>query len=175
MRLTAVFAAVTAAFMAAAAVPPPVVTVLGRNSDISDITGIWETTSSGAILEISRRPGTRGRYDVRIIEAADCGTEPGTLAGTLSATAVPNTFDAEFDVAPAGTSGVMTSRKQHFTVEFDNRLRACTFRAYHKGKRVNLRRMLPYIFRLPSIENGNRPAGLDGAIRIDTNPTPAIL
>lgn len=175
MRLSAVFAAVTVVLTTASAVPPPTVTVLGANSEVSDITGIWETTASGAILDISRESGTRGRYIVRIIEAADFGTEPGTVAGVLSATAVPYTFDAEFDIAPSGSADGMKPRKQHFTVEFDNRLCSCTFRAYHKGKRLNLRRMLPYLFRLPSIENSNRPAGLDGAVRIDTNPSPAIL
>lgn len=172
--MTAVFACVAIA-LAATAAPPLKVVELGKDAEHIDACGIWETTASGSVLEFSRLPGARDAYSVAIVESADYRLEPGTPVGTLTATAVPGTYDAEFTTDPAGGNRSLKSKKQHFIVEFDPLMRSCTFKAYRKGKRVNLRRLLPYLFRVAVIDRSERPEGIDGAVRIDTNPSPVIL
>lgn len=176
MRLTALFA-IAAAALAAAAAPPLQVVELGKDASTSgvDACGIWETTAGGSTLRLSRIPGARDAYSVAVIEASDYRLEPGTEVGVMTATATPRCYDAEFYTDPSSASGSFKSKKYHFIVEFDPSLRSCTFRAYRRGKRVSLRRMLPYLFRLAVIDGDNRPEGIDGAVRIDATPVPIIL
>ena len=174
MRLTALFA-IAAAALAAAAAPPLQVVELGEDASCVDACGIWETTAGGSTLRLSRVPGVRDAYSVAVIEASDYRLEPGTEVGVMTATATPRCYDAEFYTDPSSASGNFKSKKYHFIVEFDPSLRSCTFRAYRRGKRVSLRRMLPYLFRLAVVDGANRPDGLEGAVRIDATPVPVIL
>jgi len=174
MRLTAIIACATLA-LSAAAVPPLNMVELGNDAETIDACGVWETTASGSVLQLSRLPGARDAYTVAVIESSDFRIAPGTVIGTMTATAVPGCYDAEFISDPAGHSAKFRNKKQNFIVEFDRLMRSCTFKAYRRGKRVSLRRLLPYLFRLAVVENDNRPEGIDGAVRIDINPTPVIL
>lgn len=174
MKITAVIACAALA-LSAAAVPPLSVVELGNDAEHIDACGIWETTASGAVLRFSRIPGTRDDYNVTIIESDDYRLEPGTVVGTLKATATPRTYDAEFAADPAQGTNRLRNKKLHFIVEFDTRLRSCAFKAYRRGKRVSFRRLLPYLFRIAVTDGTQRPEGIDGAVRIDANPTPVIL
>ena len=147
----------------------------GNDAEHTDACGVWETTASGSVLRFSRRAGARDAYTVAVIESSDYRIAPGTVIGSLTATAVPLCYDAEFISHPAESSVSLKGKKQNFIVEFDSRMRSCTFKAYRRGKRVSLRRLLPYLFRIAVIESDNRPEGIDGAVRIDTTPSPVVL
>lgn len=174
MRLRAVIAC-AALYLTAAAVPPLSIVETGNDAEHTDACGVWETTASGSVLRFSRRAGARDAYTVAVVESSDYRIDPGTVIGTLTATAVPLCYDAEFFADPAESSVKLKDKKQTFIVEFDTGMRSCTFKAYRRGKRVNLRRLLPYLFRIAVIDSDNRPEGIDGAVRIDTTPSPVIL
>lgn len=174
MRLPAVIAC-AAVCIYAAAVPPLEIVETGNDAEHTDACGVWETTASGSVLRFSRLAGARDAYTVAVIESSDYRIAPGTIIGSLTATAVPLCYDAEFISHPAESSVSLKGKKQNFIVEFDSRMRSCTFKAYRRGKRVSLRRLLPYLFRIAVIESDNRPEGIDGAVRIDTTPSPVVL
>ena len=175
MKLPAVLA--LCAVLTTAAAPPLQRVELGADADHTDACGIWETTSSGTVFEISRTPGTRDDYTVTVVEAADYRLPPSTTIGKLTATAIPFCYDAEFSTDPlAGhTRKIARQKNCRFIIEFDKQLRSCTFKAYKKGKRISFHRMLPYLFRITVVDSDTRPQGIDGAIRIDSPPTPVIL
>lgn len=151
---------------------PLAVTEAG-GGDRTDASGLWETTAGASVLCFERQPGAREAYSVTIVEAADFAIAPGTHAGTLTATATPDVYDAEFLVDPLDTGG--KRRTHRFVVEFDEYLNSCTFRQYRKGKRLSLKRMLPYLFRIAVVSDDTRPEGIDGAVRLDAPSLPIIL
>jgi hypothetical protein len=127
------------------------------------IEGIWQLTDDGATIAITATAGVTGTYDIVLIDATDMSIEPMTPCGTLRHTAGSNTYDAHLRLNPAAGA---KSRYKDFmvTITADGRF---TLNSYNRTKHLNLRRILPYMFRASfAIERSNRPEGVDGAVRI---------
>lgn len=168
--VTAVLA--MAAAIAGACGDRPETTILGPR-DGHTVEGIWQMSGDGAVFDISALPGYTGRYTLTIIDSPDYSVEPGTFFGTLTATPSAGRYDAALVLDPAGKS--RSSNTRNFVFEFDESLSACTMQPYSRGKRISLRRMVPYLFRIVIEDRGKRPDGLDGAVRIDSPPKPIVL
>jgi hypothetical protein len=127
------------------------------------IEGIWQLTDDGATIAITATAGVSGSYDITLIDATDMSIEPMTPCGTLRHTANANTYDAHLRLNPAAGA---KSRYKDFMLTLTGTGRF-TLSSYNRTKHLNLRRILPYMFRASfAIERSNRPEGVDGAIRI---------
>lgn len=174
MRLrAAAFIAVAAAGISAATCGEPDTTIL-RPAEQGTIEGVWQISGNGAIFDIKPEPGYSGRYKLTIIDSPDYSVVPGSFFGTLAATATPGQYDAAVSIDPEGKTGSSRSTR-NFIFEFDESHSRCTLRPYSAGKRISLRRLLPYLFRITIEDRGSRPEGTVGAVRIDTPQTPIAL
>lgn len=135
------------------------------------VEGVWRTTAGGAVFEVKAAPGLPGEYVMLVIDSSDYTVEPGTEFGRMSLTASPGVFDARMRISPSDKS-VTNPFKEYRTVviELTGEGRM-TFKAYDKSRRISLRRLVPYLFRISVSERDTRPQGLDGAVRIDP-PSP---
>lgn len=127
---------------------------------VDDVEGYWELTAGGALLEFRRTPGKSGSYDIFLIDSPDYTVVPGTKLGSMDATAVAGKFDVILAADPRRGPG---GKSRRFIFDIENgKLRMS---AYKVGKTVNIYRLLPYLFRVGIRDTGNRPEGIDGAIR----------
>ncbi len=173
MRLrAAAFIAVAAAGISTATCGEPDTTILSP-AEQGSIEGVWQISGNGAIFDIKPEPGYSGRYRLTMIDSPDYAIAPGSFLGTLAATATPGQYDASVSIDPEGKTGSKSTR--NFIFEFDESHSRCTLRPYSAGKRISLRRLLPYLFRITIEDRDGRPEGTVGAVRIDTPQTPIAL
>ena len=115
------------------------------------IEGIWQFPSDGATIVIERHSSddpldnNDTHYRMVIVSSPSRSLLPGTIMGTLYATAKRNTYAATIFTDTDGGSRMLKPKQFTLTLTDDSRL---TFR--RKGDRVRLQlwRMLPYISRL---------------------------
>jgi hypothetical protein len=132
-----------------------------RSSD--PIEGIWQLTDDGATIAITATAGHTGSYDIVLVDATDMSVAPMTACGSLRRTAGDGVYDAHLRLNPG--AGVK-SRYKDFMLTLTSAGRF-TLSAYNRTSKLNLRRMLPYLFRTSvTVERSNRPSGVDGAVRI---------
>lgn len=125
------------------------------------IVGLWRMTGT-ADCEFEIRPSATdpGSYDMLAVSCADMSVLPGTPLGTLHATPTPGRFLALISSRPEKAG----ARKVNVVVNLGNDGNI-TFHTFRKGKRINLWRMLPYMFRISIEREDARPEGVDGAVR----------
>ena len=155
----------------------PDITVLGNRTEAkTSPAGIWEMTNGGAVFTIETRPGSRGSYSLVLLESPDFSVEPGTPFGEMEPTPEQGTFDLVLLSNPEGHKRA-SGRKdtKHFIIRFNDTFSRCTLKPYRTGRRINFRRMFPYLFGINIVNTDERPDGVDGAIRIDTPPIPVTL
>ncbi len=129
--------------------------------------GLWRMGADGAVFAIEREPGRRGAYILTLISSPDLSIPSGTAFGTMTATGKPYTYDASLSKSLSGR-GHKLSRKSYrdFVVEYAPESGLLTFTAYHRGRTLNVVRLLPYLFRFSIKESDSRPRGIDAACRI---------
>lgn len=129
--------------------------------------GLWRIGADGAVFAVGREPGSRGAYVLTLISSPDLTIPSGTAFGTMTATGRPFTYDASLSKSLSGR-GHKLSRKSYrdFVVEYSPESGLLTFTAYHRGRTLNVVRLLPYLFRFSIKESDSRPRGIDAACRI---------
>ena len=129
--------------------------------------GLWRMGADGAVFAVGREPGSRGAYVLTLISSPDLTIPSGTAFGTMTATGRPFTYDASLSKSLSGR-GHKLSRKSYrdFVVEYSPESGLLTFTAYHRGRTLNVVRLLPYLFRFSIKESDSRPRGIDAACRI---------
>lgn len=129
--------------------------------------GLWRMGADGAVFAIGREPGRQGAYILTLISSPDLSIPSGTAFGTMTATGKPYTYDASLSKSLSG-GGHKLSRKSHraFVVEYAPESGLLTFTPYHRGRTLNVVRLLPYLFRFSIKESDTRPRGIDAAARI---------
>ena len=136
-------------------------------ADLAPVEGVWLMSGDGALLAIERRAGSLDVYDVVLLDSPDFTVMPGTQLGLLRQTARAGVYDVSLRTAPGLRSDYKDKlgRGHDYVLELgeDGRF---TLSGYHRGKRISLRRWLPYLFRVSVVENSTRPEGLDGAVRV---------
>lgn len=128
------------------------------------IEGIWQLTDSGGRIAVIRQDDTTFR--ILVVDSPDRTIFPGTIMGTAHCLAKRGHYDAE--IMTSSGSGRLKSPKR-FTLRLndDGHL---SFIKINKGLRVNLWRVLPYMFRYSVREINDRQHDLDGAIKIYPRP-----
>ena len=159
---------VTACMALTAAIP-------AFGSDYSGpIEGVWQTSDGGAVFEVKAAPGVSGSYILTIVYSDDYTAMPGTIFGSMTATAKPGVYDARMRLSLSDREVSNPSREYRDVIVELTEEGRMTFTAYSRSKRISLRRWLPYLFRVSVVENATRPEGIDGAVRIDPPGTPAL-
>ncbi|MDE6285847.1 MAG: hypothetical protein K2L99_02505 [Muribaculaceae bacterium] len=126
------------------------------------IVGLWRVTGpQDCEFEIRPSSSVAGSYDMLAVNCADMSVMPGTLIGTLHTTPTPGRFLARISSHPERAG----ARKVDVVVNLGNEGNL-TFRAFRKGKRISLWRLLPYMFRITVEREDARPEGVDGAVRV---------
>lgn len=143
---------------------PPTVITLDRHVpapiDATSPVGLWQMVGDGAIFYIE--PERRDTYTLTLYESPDLALSKGDFFGTMTLTA-SGSYDASLILNPKGSGRRKT---RHFLFDIDTYGSKLTMRSYRKGARVNVLRLLPYLFRLSISEVDTRPQNIDGAIRL---------
>lgn len=127
------------------------------------IEGIWRLTSDDdARFAIIRHPRLNC-YLMITVDATNRLIMPGTLMGALAPTAKKDVYDAEIYTS---TSGSALSRPKPFVLTLNPLQNALIFEDGSTKTKINLWRLIPYMYRFTVSRHNQRPDNLDGALRI---------
>lgn len=153
------------------------VTIVERlsTSPIDDAEGLWRIAGDGALIAIEHTSVTDrpdcgiDLYSLTMVDAPQRHPRPGTLIGYMTPTARRGTFDAVIYTSLNDAVKLERPKKFVITLTADGRMSITPVRS---GLRVNLWRLVPYLFRFSVSLGTNRPADLNGAIREWPEPDP---
>lgn len=134
--------------------------------------GIWELTSDGAMIYIEHvkdhRRGHTSAYRLTALSMPDRSIAPGTIMGTAAESSDSRKFDAK--IYTKSSDGHLTSPADFILTLNDDNTRM-SMSHYRRGLRVNLWRMVPYMFRYSVGMRDERPRGIDGMIKVYPRPS----
>ncbi|MDE6534878.1 MAG: hypothetical protein K2K82_02600 [Muribaculaceae bacterium] len=149
---------------------------------LSPVEGIWEMAADGAVFAIERTEASDSEVLPRelrivILRSPLRRVRPGSVMGTARPTVKPGVYEAWINTKISELGALTLPRK--FTLTLNSEQNALTIQPFKSPVKVNLFRMIPYLYRVVRIQD-SRPDGLDGAIRIyppqPVNPlTPVYL
>lgn len=126
------------------------------------IEGVWRIAGDGAVFAVL--PGEGGdTFRLVIVDSPDMSVLPMTEFGTARRTAVAGRYDACMSASLTSGAAVRRDRNLIISLSDDGRL---IFEPYKKGLKLNLWRMLPYMFRFSVAAQDTRPSDIDGAVRL---------
>lgn len=128
---------------------------------VDDVEGVWRFPRGGAVLLICR--SSMSSYDIRVIDSPRLDMRPGTKIGVMYETPKKNTYDGNLKLKPLGKSIKLKSSDMVFKVNDDGYL--CLY-PYKTGYSISFKRLFYRFFKIPIIENDDKPEGLIGAKRI---------
>lgn len=136
---------------------------------LAPIEGVW-MTSAGAYIAI--HANGINTYEMTILHSPDLSIAPGTVMGSAHISGKAGMYDASIfrNFSPNGKG----HRPQHLAITVDISTGMMRFDPYKQGWRVNLRRLIPYLFRFSVQREDTRPDGLEGAMRIYPASPPSI-
>lgn len=138
------------------------------------VEGIWEFPADGGLVAVERCELTSGaprQYRMVVISVANRALLPGTVLGTFRATSQAGLYDGEFFTS-VSADGMTPESPRSVTLELDAGTSRLAMRRNRRGLRLNLWRLVPYVFRFSITHQDDRPRNLDGWIRV--YPPPAI-
>lgn len=149
---------------------------------LSPVEGIWEMAADGARFAIERVDDSDSdplprELRLVIISSPLRRVRPGSVMGTARPTVKPGVYEAQINTKISELGALTIPRK--FTLTLNAEQNALTIRPFKSPVKVNLFRLIPYLYRVVRIQD-SRPEGLDGAIKIyppqPVNPlTPVYL
>lgn len=126
------------------------------------IEGVWRIAGDGAVFAVL--PGEGGdTFRLVIVDSPDMSVLPMTEFGTARRTAVAGRYDACMSASLTSGAAVRRDRNLIISLSDDGRL---IFEPYKKGLKLNLWRVLPYMFRFSVAAQDTRPSDIDGAVRL---------
>lgn len=125
-------------------------------------------TSAGAYIAI--RANGINSYEMTVIHTPDLSITPGTVMGSAHISGKMSMYDAS--IFRDFTADGKGHRPQRLAITVDISTGMMRFDPYKQGWRVNLRRLIPYLFRFSVQREDTRPDGLEGAMRIYPTPPP---
>ncbi len=140
---------------------------------LSPIEGLWQMANGdGALFAIVRaEPSTDiapARLMMVMVRSPWRSIRPGTLLGHLVATPKPGVYEARIYASLAQRTGLSLPRPFSLVLGEDNAL--LTFKPFKSPLKVNLFRLLPYMYRRVVTLQDSRPEGLDGAVKVYPRP-----
>lgn len=140
----------------------------GRQA-LAPIEGVW-MTSAGAYIAI--HANGVNTYEMTILHSPDLSIIPGTMMGSAHISGKAGMYDAS--IFRNFTADGKGHRPQRLAITVDISTGMLRFDPYKQGWRINLRRLIPYLFRFSVQREDTRPDGLEGAMRIYPTPPPSI-
>ena len=142
--------------------------------------GIWQMTGGGALFAIERENMATELAPTRLrmvmVRSPWRTIRPGTLLGHLEPTVRPGVYEARIYSTIARRTGRSVARA--FTLKLDDERSLMTFEPFKSPVRINVFRLLPYMYRRLVEVQKSRPDGLDGAVRVmpasESNPLTAV-
>lgn len=126
---------------------------------LDPIEGVWQVHDDGAMLLISKESAST--YAIVLLDSPLLDAPTGVAIGRAVATADADRYDATLERGAIADNKLRSTRLV-LSVTADGMLR---FAPYSTGVKLNLKRWVPYLFRIVE-SNNTRPAGLMGARRI---------
>lgn len=134
------------------------------------VEGLWRMSGNEGSFAIIADEGAVF-YRIIVIDGEDASVAPGDIMGACTAAGKSNSYDARiFTSVEDGKLG--TPKRFTITVQEDGRL---IMVPVNNSLRVNLWRILPYMFRASVTRVNDRPNNLDGAIRVYPQPVNSPL
>lgn len=132
------------------------------------IEGLWQFPANGTVIAVERDDSDGTRFRIVAIESPYLTMEEGELLGYATSTAKRNVFEAKLRSLKADGSARknIIGKEADFTLTLDDD--ALVFKPVKKGFKVswNWWRMFPYMFRVRVDKVDEKPAGLEGAVRL---------
>lgn len=130
--------------------------------------GVWEMADNGAVFAVERaEPSTAiapARMRMVMVRSPWRSIRPGSLIGHVVTTAKPGVYEARLYSSAAQKTGLAIPRR--FTIELGSDGRVLMMKPFKSPLKVNLFRLLPYMYRRVITPQQSRPDGLDGAVKI---------
>lgn len=145
-------------------------------SPLHIVEGLWRFPADGGLMAVERcdlggeREGA-SQYRLVVVDAANRILSPGTVMGYLWATAKRGVYEARIYTS-VNREGTQLCNPKYFTLTLDDQESRLSFRKHKTGVRLNLWRLLPFMFRFSVVRQDNRPDDLDGCVR--EYPMPAL-
>ncbi len=127
------------------------------------IEGVWRIAGDGAVFAVLPGEGGDDAFRLVIVDSPDMSVLPMTEFGTARRTAVAGRYDARLSASLTSGTSVRRDRNLIISLSDDGRL---IFEPYKKGLKLNLWRVLPYMFRFSVASQNTRPSDIDGAVRL---------
>lgn len=127
------------------------------------IEGVWRIAGDGAVFAVLPGDGGDDTFRLVIVDSPDMSVLPMTEFGTARRTAVAGRYDACMSASLTSGAAVRRDRNLIISLSDDGRL---IFEPYKKGLKLNLWRVLPYMFRFSVAAQDTRPSDIDGAVRL---------
>ena len=152
---------------------------------LDQLEGLWRMSADGALLAIERWDNTsapatdlNSGYRIVMVKSPSRHPRPGTLVGYASATAKAGVYEAR--IYTSLTDRLTLERPRRFMIHLNGQENRFALRPVRTSIKMNLWRILPYMFRYSIQVKSNRPDDVDGATRVfprsDSEPlTPRYL
>ena len=144
-------------------------TAIGDRSPVG-LEGAWMLTEDRTSIAIVRTGAMT--YNVLAGTSHDLSIKPGTVIGTLTLSGKDGLYDLK--LARSFRRDGTPSRYAHMAVKVNDTGDIFHFISYRRGLRVDLRRLIPYLFRVSVTSSDTRPEGLNGAHRLWPTPAPTF-
>lgn len=138
---------------------------------LDQLEGLWRMSDDGALLAIERHrhpsaPATDMNHGYRIVmvQSPSRHPRPGTLVGYASPTAKAGIYEARIYTSLTDRLGL--ERPRRFLINLNNSENRFTLKPIKSGIKLNLWRLVPYMFRYSVRVSSNRPDDIDGAFRM---------
>lgn len=130
------------------------------------VEGIWQMSADGAVFAIERaEPSTAhapANLRMVMLRSPWRSIRPGTVFGHVVPTAKPGVYEARIYSSFAQRSGLAIPRR--FTIDVKSDI--LILKPFKSPVKINLFRLLPYMYRRVITPQQSRPEGLDGAVKL---------
>lgn len=130
--------------------------------------GIWQMTDGGALFAIERAEHITSLAPARMrmvmLRSPWRTVRPGTVIGHLQPTPKPGVYEARLYTDFAQRSGLNIPRG--FTLTLNSEGSTMTFQPFKSLLKINVFRLLPYMYRRIIEPQKSRPDGLSGAVKV---------
>lgn len=134
--------------------------------------GDWQVNGGGASLRFETGAYRDGSLDIVWLDGPALDIAPGTRVGSAVPGAGAGVYDCRMEACP-GPSGKRS--RATFVLRLGPDADSFVLEPYRRNRRISLRRLLPYLFRVAVIERSDRPSGLDGGRRLGSAPKFIVL
>lgn len=130
------------------------------------VEGLWQMVDDGALFAIERVEGTSDvapeRMRIVMVSSPMRRVRPGTVVGLVRPTAKSGTYQARMYTRFAEKTGLKLSRP--FTMRLSDDM--LVIEPFKYPVKINLFRLLPYMYRRVVTPQASKPEGLKGAFRV---------